>query len=399
MSQGNWRRGTVFFAVLITITFVAALLVRANNDEKSGGSSDPTTTSSAPAPEGNDYDRDELLKLVTVRTTSVDCLAVARKHHDTQAVGDTKVIKFRNGANASVARGERIEGGVNTPLVGDTDPARLESAIHKVCSDPLYACGVGRSFGVWEPLGPQIARANPWIGKNVKKSDDDINDCAVRLTRIRNVDDMSDDELADAIVSRDRKVRVFTEKVATLIDRFRVDGTRPEQSVRNYHLSGEGIVAGSFPNWELNPQQEKLPALVLALVPKGACGPVMVIGFNLFDARPEEFAPPTCTDTPTTPTTPPSGGCRNCGGGTTTTRPVVTTTTTTSCASGKCVPPTTVSPSPTTRPPAVTTTQPDNGGQGDSGDGATNTVQPPTTVDTAPAPPTTASPTTNPPKP
>ena len=385
------RFGSALFALLLV--FIVVAFLTGGDDTKSGGaSSDSTTTtessdsrgeetsSSAPAPD-NKYDRDELIRLITVDedTISIHCLDAVRSDQVIEVDGD-QVIDYEVGANASVSSGQRIPGGLSTPLEGRTAPRMLRSVYQKVCGDNLYACTVARFFQPMVIDGIRVADMNPWLERMVK-SDEDINNCAARLVAVEDADKMSDEDLAKAVVNQNRRSRYYTARVATLVDRFVLLGVRAEKSVRNYHLVGEGVVAGTLPEVELNPKQESLPALQLTLTPKGVCVPLVVIGFNVLDARPEEFAPPTCADTPTTSTTPPSGGCRrDCSTTTSTTRPP-TTSTTTPCPSGKCVPPTTTPTSPTPTGPTTPSTRP------------TPTTTPPTTAMTAhPPPPTTLAP-------
>lgn len=300
-----WRQGFVTFVALLLILLAVGLWVDPSTG-KSGGSKKDHPTSHAPAAKAKHqhYNRQELIRQVTVdtATVSVDCVATVRQHGgQILKIDGNDVIVYRHGHNASVSRGKRIRDGFNTPLAGRTDAARLENAKTKVCDDPLYMCTAGRFFQTEKFAGIRVANYNSWLQRLVRSSDADINNCAERLIAVPHAKKLSDKTLAKAVVANNLRFQYYASRVATLIDRFGNDGVRTQRSTRNYHLLAAGVVAGSLPEVGLNPVQESLPALQLSITLKGACAPVVVIGFNVLDSRPEEFAPPTCA-----PARPPS---------------------------------------------------------------------------------------------
>lgn len=161
--------------------------------------------------------------------------------------------------------------------------------------------------------------------------------------------------------------------------------TRSEWSGNTLFVNGQVTPAGTRHSAEgdigwvfINPSDCSTRANVVRVaIVRLACGNPQTVAPNPPGTPPPA---PTPTSTPTTRPTP-------------TTTP---TPTTVPCPSGKCTPATPVAPPPTMAPPATSTTQPSNGGQGDSGDGATNTTSPPPTESPAPAPDRTESPTENP---
>ena len=374
--NGNQRRMKVVGSLLLIIAIFTAVAASVwGGDKKSGGSSDSTTTTSAPADEGNVPN--EVIAVLTVTSTSTSC--TDNRHGPVTEFSDAKLVSFEIGALKAVQQNGRLwSDALSTPLKGDTDLERLRSLETAICRDPLLGVTVANLFANMSVGRVKVVDLNDWL-KPYQGHARRVNDRAARFIPLMDEEDPSDTDVATAMTAN-RRYQDLAEKLNTLIGRFAVGGVKAEKSVLNYHLVGGGLVAGGLPEVGLNPRQEQLPALTLELTTKGACVPLKVIGFNVFDKRPEVFSVPRCVDTPsTTPTT--------TGGGTTpTTRPGSTTTTTvgtttTTCPTGKCVPPTTTPTSPPNTGLTTPSTRP------------TPTTNPPTTVETAhPPPPTTLAP-------
>lgn len=411
MPRRTWLMLGGFAAILL----VAALLVGVF---ESDGKSPAAATS-----DGDDSNVDDAVrKALTV--TSVDdeyCLEKVVKYGgSTVATGDgMTVVTFNGRIGALEGTPPRLwSDALDTPYV-KTDPQEMLGETQaEICENPLYGVTVAHFFATMSVGDVKLSEINDWLTPFAGDAGQ-INDKASEFVPLLDVTSPTDDDKGQA-VRQNLAWQQVAGKLGTLLGRFQVVGVQAQASTLNYHLVAGGAVVGGLPEVGLNPNQENLPALVLQLTEKGACAPLKVIGFNQGDKRPEEFAPPACV-TPTTaaPERPVTTTAkpRKPGKPTTTTVPqrkkiptttvppattIVPTTvpkqTTTTVQSGKQTP-TTQAPPPTTAVPPPTTAQPSNGGQGDSGDGATNTTSPPTTQAPAPAPPTTSSPTTNPPPP
>lgn len=358
---------------------------------------------------GSDTEVSDALKdALTITTATLSCPESVLEHGgSTMASGSSTVVVFNNHIGALKGTPPRLWSDALTVPYTETEPVNMLGETQaEICFNPHYGTTVANFFANMSVGDVRIVDLNPWLAPFAGDASQ-INNLAAGYMPLLDVTDVTDEQAQEA-VTQNIAWQQIAQRLGTLLTRFQVDGIRAEQSTLNYHLTGGGASVGGLPEVGLNPNQENLPSLMLKLTNKDACVPIKVIGFNVGDKRPEEFAPPTC-ETPappattpppreTTPTTRPTPEeTTPTMGPTPTTTPTTTPTpTTVPCPSGKCTPPTTVAPPPTTAPPATTTTQPSNGGQGDSGDGATNTTSPPTTEAPAPAPDNTDSPTENP---
>ena len=420
MTRQNLRSLGVLGALLVTVSVVVGLFAPDH------GKADAAS-----------HTRDLVTEALTVTTVNVNCADVVVAHGgSTVADGGQTLIRFKDRIGALQGTPPRLwNDALDTPYVA-TDPQKmLEETQAKICENPLYGVTIANWFANMSVGDVHVVDLNTnWLTP-FKGDAGQINDQAASYMLL-DVANPTDQQKQTAVTQNIAWQNV-AERLGTLLNRFKVVGVQALPSTLNYHLAGGGVSAGQLPEVGLNPAQENLPALILALYFKGQCIPQKIIGLNTGDKRPEEFALPVC-ETPaptttaappgTTPPPPPEVCKHNCTPSTTppptticttgkcvpptTTPPPPTTTTppttvppttttppTTICTSGKCSPPTTTPPPPTTAAPSSTTAPPSNGGRGDSGDGATNTTSPPTTQAPAPAPPTTDSPTSNPSQP
>lgn len=412
MTRRNWLSLVGFGAFLV----IAALLVGPFwPDSESRNSS----KASAASGDGSEVS-DAVVEALTVTSVPVEfCLDVVQLHGgSTVASGSQTVVSFKDKIGALKGTPPRLWSDALTVPYVQTEPVKmLEETQAEICFNPHYGATVANFFANMSVGDVKLVEINDWLTPFAGDAGQ-INAKAAEFILL-DVTNPTDEQKKHA-VKQNIAWQQVAGKLGTLLSRFQVDGVRAEQSTLNYHLVAGGASVGGLPEVGLNPNQENLPALVLKLTEKGACVPIKVIGFNVGDKRPEEFAPPVCEKPapptvqqpapkpkppskakPVPKTVPPKKGVPTTAPPkkdipTTTTKPPVTTTTR---PPGKQTP-TTQAPPPTTAPPSSPpTTQPNNGGQGDSGDGATNTTSPPTTQAPAPAPPNSESPTTNPPPP
>jgi hypothetical protein len=266
-----------------------------------------------------------------------------------------------------------------------------------VCEDPILGSTWAYMFAHMEIGGVRVIDLNPWL-EPFAVEPEEINDVARSFVPLVDVANPSTEQQT-AAAEANRSWQAYAVRIVTLFERFTVGDVQSWTSVWNMHLTGGGVIVGNFPEVGVNPNQEALPALILSVTEKGQCAPIMLLGINVGDQRPEEFAPPACGTPPveTVPpgTNPPHGSTPPSTNPPTTMPPSTTVppTTVPPCPSGKCTPPTTLPPSPeTTTAPTTATTVAGSPTTVSAGHGATNTSVPPTTVAPAPPPPTTAAP-------
>lgn len=261
---------------------------------------------------------------LTIREVDTDCVTLATLHGASIVRnGDNRLITFKIGAQQAVQpEGPRHSSdSLSVPLAGNTPQEKFESLKASICTDPLVGSTVAHYFAHTNVADFNVLEHNPWL-MDFNVDDDQINNLAARYVKSADASDA-------AIVKGNLSYQVLAEKLDTLLGRFTIGGIDPgPQSTLNYHLKGPKL---GLPEVGLNPNQEKLPALVLLWTAKGACAPVKVFGFNVLDQRPEEFQIPPCAPVPA----PPNGGTRPPGTTPSTNPPckgcITTTTTTTPC--------------------------------------------------------------------
>jgi hypothetical protein len=145
---------------------------------------------------------------------------------------------------------------------------------------------------------------NPWLrsSANVTK----VNDQAERFGATLNPSSMGQSaKSARHYVAVNLAWQKRASAIDELLAQFDPTAIRALPSVRNWHAIP---LSGTLPEVGLNPRQESRPALVLNVTQKGACAPLLSVGANVGDMRPEVFQTPTCK-TPPHGTPPGNGGC------------------------------------------------------------------------------------------
>lgn len=296
MNVRNWRNSTIFSVVAILALVVTALLVGASDE--ANGSDTTTTTTSSP-------DYSELIALLTVDTTTVNCAELVGESA-TKTLGDgRKVIDFDIGALKPVGEGNRKwSDSLSTPVLATVPADALKEIQTTICLDPLMGASVAHLFAHQTVGGVKIVDLNDWLIPFAVEADQ-INDLATGFIPLLDVSSPTNEQISTAI-DQNLVYQNLAEKLGTLLSRFSVVGIQAEWSVYNYHLAGGGLVVGKLPEVELNSAQEGLPALVLEVNMKpGVC--LARIGFNTGDKRPEVFGCPKST-APTTTSPPGEGG-------------------------------------------------------------------------------------------
>lgn len=364
------------------------------DQESEDETNEPTSDDEATEEESEEEDKaaltadelEELIALLTVSTVSEGA--------DCPSTGQFGVIGLRVGALEDIP--PRLESDFMSTPVQATEPEPARDEIQgAVCEDPLLGVSYLVFFAtdvrdeLLDKTGIDVLELNEWM-KPFAVDPSEINSLAAEYIPLLDVEDPSEEQVLNAL-AKNREWQKLASYANTLLDRFKVEGIEARPSVVNYHLAIGGLVVGGLPEVERNPNQEDMPALVLSLTEKDQCVPLVEIGINVGDKRPELFEPPVCEPPPppppppstTTPSTtvPPSTTTPSTTAPptTTTTVPPTTTTTTTTTTS-------------TTQPPTTTTTVP-------CGDKVWNPVTrkcepPPTTVPPPPTTPPPASPTT-----
>lgn len=316
-----------------------------------------TTKTEAPKPDP------ELIALLTVKSTTVDCVAqVKEAGAETKKLEDgSTVYGYEVGALKDVGVGPEFRykpDSFQLPMVTEDPTEGREVVQTAICQDPLDGVAVAYFFANWVPFALE---SNPWLKPFVGEAEE-INDWALAFMPLFNVENPSQ-ALLDKAQAMNLKYQKLAEKLATLVGRFSVHGEWEKWlSAMDLHLrpfEGGAMAVGSLPEVEVNPTQENLKALILILDSKtGECW--LIIGFNWFDLRPELFVceQPPCTE--------------NCGSG-------GTTTTTTTVVGRKTNVTSTTGPS-TGTPTGTTTTVPLPPGQTGGGGSGTGAPLPATTV-------------------
>lgn len=351
--HGQYRSASPLLTVLLVVACILAAVVGYNTFHDDGGKaganeSQDDSTKVSPT-EGEGWMKltgfsallsrfqpvsQEVVDLLTVDTVSNDCVDSTN--------GNVPVFDWDIGALYGTP--PRLwSDGMSVPI-GKTVPSdMLEEVQGAICHDPLLGTTWAHFFAHMQVGNVQVVGLNDWL-KPFAGDASGINDQAAGFIPLLDVKDPSAEQVTDAVSTQAEYVEL-AERVNTLLSRFMLGKVEERESVLNYHLEGGAVVAGGLPEVGLNPNQENLPALLLSITEKGACAPLKVIGINVGDKRPEEFAPPTCEAPPppppppaTTPTT------------VTTTPPPATTPTTSTSTTSSTTPP----PPPPPPPPPTT---------------------------------------------
>lgn len=274
--------------ILVGVILIVASLFLSWLPSSSGATDGPSAPSTSPSAGLTDQQKAQLTQLLTVNTVTVKCATVTDLH----------VVKYDVGALKSVP--PRLwSDSLSTPLTGGVKGLQTS-----ICTDPLLGVSYANMFSALKVDGVSVLALNPWLKPYVATSQ--INDKAAGFMPLMDVTSPSDAQL-NAAVKANHAYQGLANRLNTLLSRFVVSGTHTLTSAKNWHLSGAGLTVGSLPEVSLDTRQDSRPALVFEATLKNWCAPVVRIGANVGDKRPEVFSVPVCT-TPTHPGTPSTPG-------------------------------------------------------------------------------------------
>jgi len=289
----NWWRARAVASVTVVLAVLAvALLLGLRGDGTGDPGSDPPPSTTVP-----NVPNVELIGILTVDTTTVDCQQLLGEDATMKLEDGTAVIRFEVGALKPVRMdGRAWSDAISNPLKATLPAEALKEIQAAICQDPLMGVTVAHLFAGLGVEGVKVVDLNDWL-KPYAVEAAQINDLAVGFIPLLDVAPPTEEQVASAI-SQNLEYQDLAESLGTLLGRFQVVGIQAEQSVLNYHLDAGGLAVGKLPEVGLNPAQENLPALVLeANVKPGNC--LARVGFNVGDKRPEVFGCP--------PVNPPGG--------------------------------------------------------------------------------------------
>lgn len=286
MTTQSWKKGAVTawtaVAVLIVIAIITAI-------SWSFGSRDVSDEPPTPTGDGNGANP-AVVKLLKVTSVTERCETVTKRH----------VVKYDVGALKGVPP-RKWSDSVSTPLHGG-----LQGVKGAVCHDPLYGATVANMLAGLRVDGVSVVSLNPWLKPYQATSQ--INDHAEAFVPLLDVKSPSSAQVK-AAVRENHDYQQLANRVNTLLSRFQVQGTDTLRSVKNWHLKAAGLKVDGLPEIGLDSRVDAKPALILEATLKNACAPVVRVGFNLGDKRPEVFVTPSCKKpgkptAPSHPTTP-----------------------------------------------------------------------------------------------
>lgn len=185
---------------------------------------------------------------------------------------------------------------ISTPVSNENDPAiALNDVRWAICHDPVLGITWAHALAGVKVGDTTIGDLNDWL-KPYQVDAGEISEQAAGFIPL--LDASAADktpEKVEAAVSKNGEYQALAQRVNTLINRFWSMGIHSPMSEWNYHLAVGGAVVGKLPEVELNDKQENLKSVVLVLTEKGDSCPIVAIGANVYDKRPEGF-PTGCDD-------------------------------------------------------------------------------------------------------
>jgi len=310
--EDKWR-GKGFTTSLIAVVVIALIAVGLKVAWNfASDSTAPTSTVSQ-----------EIIDALTVKTASADAEC---------SLDANGLVSYQVDALTEVPDPRKWSDALSTPFTATTANEIRNELQQAICKDPLLGVSYLVFFAtdVRDQLlvdaGVDILKLNPWL-KPFAVDPSEINAKAAEFIPLLDVKNPSDKQVNQAI-NKNREWQQLASYVNTLLDRFEVSGIEARKSIVNYHLAVGGLVVGSLPSVERNPNQESLPALILSLTEKDQCQAILEMGANVADKRPELFkvsgcepqlaecttdcgsTTPVCTEncTPICPPNQPNGG-------------------------------------------------------------------------------------------
>lgn len=259
------NRNRIIVIIAVVALAIGAVFVLASQSN---------TPSSAAAKKSDSSITDAVVAMLTVTTVTEHCATSSGVV--TYDIGALKGTPPRKWSDA-----------LSTPLPGGLDAVKAST-----CTDPLYGSTVANMFATLKVDGVSVVSLNPWLRPFMDVSQ--INDRASEFIPLLDVAHPSQAQKVKA-VAKNHDYQELANRLNTLMSRLQEAGTHAYKSERNWHLKAAGMQVGGLPEVGLDSRIDVKPALILEGTVKNACGPVVRIGFNTGDKRPEVFATPTCS--------------------------------------------------------------------------------------------------------
>lgn len=382
---------SIVAVVVLVAALVAGFTIFGGGKDSAAAKSSIITTSAwkpMASASADAQDQQAIIDLLSVKTASPDSVCKTDQY---------KLVGWQIGSLENIPP-RKWSDAISTPF-NATDPEGIRNELQQaICQDPLLGVSWAQFFAT---SVPGLTDVNEWL-KPFAIDPAQINVKAAEYVPLLDVANPTTAQV-DAAMAKNKEWQQTASFINTLFDKAAQLEVKALPSVKNLHLAVAGMVVGKLPSVELNPDQEGLPALVLTYTAKDVCKPLLTIGVNVADKRPELFESKVCS-TPTTPTsttTPPPTTHT-----TPPTTPPPTTPPTGKHASQAPPPDRPIVPAPTggyvdrsgqshetPYTPPASTVPPSQVGQGDSGPGAVNTVPAPVTSSPPAQVPVTTAPT------
>ena len=280
----------VVVTVALLLFFIVIPLTGASPTSASGDEDKDDTTLSKEA-------RAAIAELLTVKTTSADAEC---------ATDDYGLVSYQIGALEAVPEPRKWSDGISTPIAATEVEAARDELQVAICKDPLLGVSyltflaTDARDALLASTGVDILEINAWL-KPYAVETSEINTIAAGFIPLMDVKEPTSAQI-DKAMEQNRSWQTEASYANTMFDRFAMTGIEARQSTVNYHLAAGGLAVGSLPAVERNGNEEDLPALIFSLTEKDQCEPLLEIGANVGDKRPELFKAKVC-ETPPTDTT------------------------------------------------------------------------------------------------
>jgi hypothetical protein len=296
----------LFAVIMLALAVIDTSVTGGNDNLNPSDGNSQSTQPSQPAGNTPTANQKTLTRLtVNYRNPGYDCARVVR------AAGHKVVngiyvydVGVRHAVNRGNSSSRQWSDALSVPLPGATPAAKRHNLQVAICLDPYIGNAWAHALGTLSVSGHSVLSMNPWLrsSANVTK----VNDQAKRFGATLDPRSMGlSAKSARHYVAVNRAWQKRASAIDELLAQFDPTAIRALPSVRNWHAIP---LSGTLPEVGLNPRQESLPALVLNVTQKGACAPLLSVGANVGDMRPEVFQTPTCKSTPHG-TPPGNGGC------------------------------------------------------------------------------------------
>lgn len=179
---------------------------------------------------------------------------------------------------------------ISTPLRNQTDAnAALREIQWSICHDRFNGATWLVAMANLEVEGVKLSEINEWL-KPYAVDANKVNDIADEFLpqRDKDIAAMTADEQKE-VKQKSEEWQQLAQKLNTLLNRFQNVGIGAPMSEWNYHLALGGAKVDGLPEVALNDKQENLNSVILVLTEKGNSCPIVAIGGNVLDRRPEGF--------------------------------------------------------------------------------------------------------------